>query len=286
MAKMYKFIRDPAIAPKILTGEVKFTPIAELNDPSELNPSLNADAIKASLQKLRERGYSEEEFKDLQRQAALLDLLAPQPIARAQMLTTREDANRRIKESIYDQTSFMEDKMMETTNAISQNVGIFCLSTRYDSLPMWAHYAANASGFVVEFVNLKKHFDWDEKGVLNTPKKVNYDREIASMTFDPRSHESLFFSKFKDWSYERELRVIRPLNDCYRKETESGTIYIEKIPIENINRIILGWKMKGSEAEFIRNSAQTMNSKAQVVRAKFLNGKVHVCDTSYGHLEK
>ena len=70
MAKMYKFIRDPAIAPKILTGEVKFTPIAELNDPSELNPSLNADAIKASLQKLRERGYSEEEFKDLQRQAA------------------------------------------------------------------------------------------------------------------------------------------------------------------------------------------------------------------------
>jgi hypothetical protein len=43
----------------------------------------------------------------------------------------------------------MENKLFATIRNISARVGILSLSQRYDSLPMWAHYADLARGFVV-----------------------------------------------------------------------------------------------------------------------------------------
>jgi hypothetical protein len=114
-----------------------FTPVAELNDPSELNPNLNTAAIRDPLQRLRTRGYSEHEYAYLCRQAALLDHLVPE-FQTTRAPDTREEATRQIQSRIYDSSTYMERKMSETAKAIASKVGIFCLSKRFDSLPMWA----------------------------------------------------------------------------------------------------------------------------------------------------
>jgi len=53
---LYKFIADPDALAVLLKGIVRFTPIPELNDPSELVPTLNPDEVRASLERLRRDG--------------------------------------------------------------------------------------------------------------------------------------------------------------------------------------------------------------------------------------
>jgi len=63
---------------------------------------------------------------------------------------------------------------------------------------MWAHYAANAAGLVIEFRDLEAEFGGDSTGVLRQPMVVRYDQHQIGVTFDPQSYRSLFFAKFED----------------------------------------------------------------------------------------
>ena len=67
---------------------------------------------------------------------------------------------------------------------IASNVGLFCLSRRFDSLPMWAHYAVNATGFAVEFTDLESEFTVMLQAFYAN-REVTYAQEIEGVTFDP-----------------------------------------------------------------------------------------------------
>ena len=108
--------------------------------------------------------------------------------------------------SAYDNLDYMETKLFRTIESIRAKVGILSLTERYDSLPMWAHYADLARGFAVIFEDLERSFNGDETGSLNVPKPVVYTERFIGMTFDPSTQDRLFFSKLSDWSYEREWR--------------------------------------------------------------------------------
>lgn len=194
MSSLYKFLGNPAIARSVLAGSIKFTPIAELNDPAELNPTVNHEAVIASLRRLRETGYSQDDLIHLRRQGAVLQALSPCSQA-VPVPSTPEEATRLIQSRFYDSTSTLERLLTQTARDIASKVGLFCLSRRFDSLPMWAHYAANATGFAVEFAGLENEFTGDATGVLRQLREVTYAQEIEGVTFDPKSHESLFFSK-------------------------------------------------------------------------------------------
>ena len=68
MTTLYKFISEPEHVKSLLQGSVKFTPIPELNDPSELSPVIVRDNVQKSLTRLRREGYNDQEFSDLQKQ--------------------------------------------------------------------------------------------------------------------------------------------------------------------------------------------------------------------------
>ena len=276
MHSLYKFIRQPNAASSFLDGTVKFTPVAELNDPSELNPALNRDAIQDSLRQLRGRGYSEDEFAYLCRQGELIRILAPDFWGSPPVPKTREEATRRLSSTVYDDTSSLEKQFIELAQAIRSNVGIFCLSKRLNSLPMWAHYADNAKGFVVELVDLSATFTGDQTGVLNELREVEYKSEITDITFDPLSHESLFFSKFSDWRYEQEFRVVLPLSDCTPRPHGDSTLYLYQLPLNAVHRLILGWNMQPDTAEKIKSLVASKESSVQVTHARFSGGKIIV----------
>jgi hypothetical protein len=275
MPPLYKFISDPAAVRFLLREIIKFTPIPELNDPSELLPNLLPDEVQRSLRHLREHGYSDEDMVHLRKQENLLRRLAPAYKA-IDIPVTKELATALIRSQFYDLAPALYQMLNGVAREMSSKVGLFCLAHRYDSLPMWAHYAANANGLVVEFQNLEDVFPGDDTGVLNQPVAVRYERERLGVTFDPRSHESIFFSKFQDWSYEREVRVVRPLVDCRQESVGGKPLYLFDIPRTCIIRIILGWNMAPSVVEEVRAFARDLNPNAKVHHACLLFGRVYV----------
>ena len=74
--RLFKFVASTTAVLNMAKGTLKFTPIEELNDPSELTPVMNRPAVRASLASLRKNGLTQDQFKWLQRQEALLDLLS------------------------------------------------------------------------------------------------------------------------------------------------------------------------------------------------------------------
>lgn len=272
MIHLYKYIADPDSISHFLSGRVKFTPINELNDPSELTTNINAEKVKESLERIRSQGYSANDLLHLQKQAAVLKALAPNFQA-IEAPRNVDEANKLIRSAFYDQTDVLIQLLSKTTNEISEKVGIFCLSKRYNSLPMWAHYAANATGAVIEFAKLDEFFLGDETGVLQQPIDVRYNRETGGVTFDPKSHDAIFFEKYSDWSYEQEVRVIVPLEQCENIPLDGGKrLYTLEIPPTIVSRVILGWNMDSIVSQRIIESSDV---DIPIDKAEFTAGKVN-----------
>lgn len=271
----YKFIANPRAVEFLIRGAVKFTPIDELNDPSELSPTFVTEDVVASLARLRRDGYTEEDLVHLRRQGSLLQRLAPRFQA-VGVPSSTDEAAALIRAPFYDSVSALERLLEETAREMSSKVGLLCLSRRYDSLPMWAHYAANASGVVVEFRDLDNVFRGDDTGVLNAVISVRYASERGGVTFDPRSHEALFFDKFTDWSYEQEARVVLPLAECRRTSVNGNSLYLYDLPLECISRVILGWRLSGVEADAVRSIVGSVHPRVNIHQARFERGRVRI----------
>jgi len=139
---------------------------------------------------------------------------------------------------------------------------------------MWAHYAANATGFAVEFAGLEDEFTGDATGVLRQLREVTYAQEIEGVTFNPKSHESLFFSKYMDWSYEQEVRVVLPLADCHQHIHDQGILYLYNLQPKYIRRVILGWNINRTSADAVQDAVSEVCPNVEVVQAQFRLGKV------------
>jgi Protein of unknown function (DUF2971) len=238
--RLFKVVGSANAVLNIARGSLKFTPIEELNDPSELTPVFDRHEVQRSLKALREKGMAQNQFRWLLRQDAILDLLSPEQKVLSAPRSRRE-ANRMLSISTFDNLDFMEAKLSATIRDIRERVGILSLSLRYDSLPMWAHYANLARGFVVVFDDLKRSFVGDETGSLNVPKPVTYADRFAGMTFDPATQDRLFFSKLSDWSYERERRVVTALSRC--RQAANSTLHLKDVDPSHVKAIICGWRV-------------------------------------------
>lgn len=101
-------------------------------------------------------------------------------------------------------------------------IRVFCVSEERDNLLMWAHYARDHTGAVLELLSLP-----DEDNPLSIARAVQYvdqpppffseaewlDDILSVRKFDMRelNHRYAYF-KSKHWAYEREWRVWYPLS--------------------------------------------------------------------------
>jgi hypothetical protein len=135
--RLFKFVVSKSAVLSMARGSLKFTPLDELNDPSELTPVVERAAVRSSLELLRTNGLTQDQHDWLGRQGATLDLLAPQEKV-LNAPKTLAAANRMLSISTYDNLDYMERKLFASIESIRARVGILSLSERYDSLPMWA----------------------------------------------------------------------------------------------------------------------------------------------------
>ena len=269
--RLFKFVGSTSAVLNMAKGSLKFTPIEDLNDPSELTPVMDRPAVRASLELLRKNGMTQEQFDWLQHQGAVLDLLSPEEKV-LDAPRTLAQANHMLSLFAYENLDYMEKKLFATIKNIRARVGILSLSERYDSLPMWAHYADLARGFVIVLDNLEQSFKGDKTGSLNIPKPVAYADQFIGMTFDPSTQDRLFFSKLSDWSYEREWRVVTALNACRR--SSDGKLYLRDVDHLHLTGVICGWRARAEDVSLLDGELKRLNPNAKLISAVLDGGRV------------
>lgn len=268
--KLFKFVSSSESVLSMANGFFKFTPPHELNDPAELTDVLDRDAFIESLRAIRANGFTEEQFQWLRKQHALLMLLAPEQV-KTPPPSCLADANRIVKSPFFDDLDRMEREYLRTIEVIDSKVGVLSLSERCDSLPMWAHYANLANGFVVVIEGLDGKFTGDGTGSLNHLKPVKYPEVLPGMTFDPATQDQLFFSKLQDWSYEREYRVVTALSCC--TSSPDGKHYLRELEPNLVTEVIFGWRVNEQDRAELTQNLREVRPDIRLTCAKWRRGE-------------
>lgn len=162
------------------------------------------------------------------------------------------DRAAKIHESyIHENPQILEQEMKRMQDSlanIESKIGVLSLSKVNNCTLMWGHYANSHKGFCVglDFQKLshfiKKNFG-GHKAILD----VIYEDKMPRVGFNASIDELMEYSrirystKFIDWAYEREVRIL--LNEMANMPL--------KIPPEIFTEIIFGYKMDADQKKEI-----------------------------------
>lgn len=164
----------------------------------------------------------------------------------------RETVKREMQEHFIKEKVFLPVKLdmirKDSYERLANEIGIYCLSERYDSLLMWAHYAEKHQGFCVEFEA------GSEVPFFGTAQKVEYSDTYPSVDFfnTPNEHQvgPIFLTKSTDWKYENEWRIIDHENGSglrkYPKELMKSVTFGLRMAQENKDKIFDWIKDRGT----------------------------------------
>ena len=272
-----------------------FSRIPELNDFSETFAVADRNDIEKALLEMQKKGLCKDEQECFYNHVELMKRVFPdlkdlfeslKPLIKPRHLGSvlRSDVLNGVASqlglpssmSLIALVNALPDVLQLTNEVIQQRIGIFCVAETFKSFPMWAHYADNARGFVIEYKNLGEIFCGDGKtGVFDELKRVDYYKdERLAVQFHPSKLDEMFFSKHEDWDYEGEYRVVKPLCECKKKIAGDGSVrhFYKVDPEKYIKRIIVGWN---GDFEEIRDYVKE-KCDIPVVQAKVKDGNIVV----------
>jgi hypothetical protein len=144
---------------------------------------------------------------------------------------------------------------------------LLSLSESPYSSPMWAHYAANSTGFVIAFDTASQFFRRGEKGELQGLHKVNYfDGKITEIIDNPYG---ALISKQADWSYEREWRLyVKPEAVSKTVPNPDESIQLVEFPKDAVRRVILGLRASTELEERLLRVLRSDYKGVSLVRLK------------------
>lgn len=171
-----------------------------------------------------------------------------------------------------------KQRMPELRNVIftsfNESIGVLSLTQKRDDILMWAHYAQNNKGFVIEFDDHHEFFNRtkDAVGLSGCLHKVTYSEDRPNrdslLEFSP---SDIFLLKSEKWKDEEEWRVLQLLENGRRLEKdgvailddEGQPIYLFPFPPPCIAGIIFGSRM-------------TQQNKSKIMHVLSTNDYSHV----------
>lgn len=239
----------------IKDGTMKFTRPSEFNDPFDCDPEMDVHKYLK---------YMSEERKDFFKKAGRKFGLSP-----AKRIQEKGVMLKRLENAC--QNGELGQK------GVNNAVGICSLSRDPLNLLMWAHYAKDHTGFVVEFcipLESQTYYEDDaKKEVFNwlVPLEVKYEKEkpiINPYDDDGANYDKRFFVKGYDWAYEQEERVVDFLRGYGIHPYERKII---------LSSVIAGMRMCDDHFVILKNTVEAMNTElgidVAVYRAELLKGK-------------
>jgi hypothetical protein len=240
--KLYKYM-PPHLWESVLGDRlVRFTQPDDLNDPFEMKPFYKS--FLAAQEIFSELSPSEYDKALLKIQSEWLDQI--KALVPVSSIPNLDEAWALIVERV---PAVLDPCLPSVTDVfstmINRHIGVLCLTERPDDPVMWSHYAQSHRGFVIQldsehaFFNQRRS-DADEFGYL---RKVRYDERPSTVLTNVDSAD-VFCVKGKDWEYEKEWRMLRPLRDCDKMIPKDGLpICLFTIPADCITGVICGNKM-------------------------------------------
>lgn len=150
---------------------------------------------------------------------------------------------------------------------IDEVLGVLSLCEIPDSLLMWAHYGMNHTGFALELDSACPYFnarrtEQDEFGHL---RRVHYrDIRPRASLIDLEGTE-MFLVKSKEWSYEREWRILQPLQYADSVVNVNGeNVHLFHLPPGAIKAVILGARASSVLANQVRVALSTNKKMSHV----------------------
>jgi hypothetical protein len=131
------------------------------------------------------------------------------------------------------------------TRLQSRYGGLLCLTSNPGSVVMWAHYADNHRGIVVEFDRSWPLFS-EAKGlryVSYVTQRPRWDEAVAEGSAEEKAqYDAVIFHKNQEWSYESELRQLFLLDGLSRRRDNERVEYFVPIPPQIIVSVRLGMR--------------------------------------------
>ncbi|MCG5047654.1 DUF2971 domain-containing protein [Pectobacterium brasiliense] len=220
----YKYVNASDAFLILGNSTLKFSNPIKFNDPYDYNPQVSRDGYHKLAKRLKNKN----------------------PHKKNIVKTSYKSQN--------DTMRYFRSK--EFRDEFLNDISICCFSKSPFILPMWAHYADNHRGFVIEFV-----FDTSDNELVNDIEKkltnseflipidVTYS-DIRPMSFNEEgltnadnSGFAACLTKAKSWSYEEEVRVIKPKPDG-----------VYKFPIKQVSKVFIGMKASFKDIEKLNNT--------------------------------
>jgi tetratricopeptide (TPR) repeat protein len=132
--------------------------------------------------------------------------------------------------------------------------GVISLTEKPDNLLMWAHYADDHQGFVIELDSEHEFFDRREsdEDPLRHLRKIEYSSTRPVVPLAKYNAVDGLLVKSLDWEYEQEWRMVMPLKESNQKiEQEGFPVHLYDLPASSITGIILGCRIQEDDRERI-----------------------------------
>lgn len=144
-----------------------------------------------------------------------------------------------------------------------------CFSKSPVVAPMWAHYANDHSGFVLEFDTASLHQfneanpirdvtyrDVPEPGLADLLAKAAFARKPRhAFWLQQAVFDEAYFSKLSSWSYEQECRLI-DVSEAVENVAGNDILYV---PSKCVTAIIVGNKVRPEVAERSKEIAEAFD---------------------------
>src|SRR5262249_3693312 len=100
----------------------------------------------------------------------------------------------------------------QVRKGIIDRIGALSFSEDWSNLLMWAHYAQQHEGIVVEFDAMHSSLNSGTAGEFGHLRPVKYEGRRPQLTMAQTEGADVFLSKSDVWEYEREWRILQPLD--------------------------------------------------------------------------
>jgi hypothetical protein len=152
-----------------------------------------------------------------------------------------------------------------------------CFSRTPSSLPMWAHYAQNSEGFVLEIDESVLASRYPESGFGDVEYRSGPDERLnealasAFVTAKPRHtyllrravFSAAYYTKSEQWAYEQERRMVA----SHEEVRNLGAFLLLDCPSEAITAVICG-------ARASEDTRRHLIARAASLGSRFLDMKV------------
>ncbi len=238
--KLYKYISiedenaDTIIESILEDNLIKFTQAKNFNDPFELKPYISKIANNIDDFKTMLNCRVPEEYCELYKKSGMFQI-------RFNNITL--DVNDKILIDMINNQRCKKIINNKLNKKMNDKIGLLSLTTKVNSLLMWAHYANSHKGFIIQFDYKNDFFKTrtyiNKENIENEIylKKVDYNENRPSECLYTIDKQSTLFTKSKEWKYEYEYRMIMPLEKI---GLNKNNLYLEKFPASMIKAIYLG----------------------------------------------